>query len=346
MPSPFEVEIEELRDDLDSFVDQVFESLQSQFLIMPKGPGFIEYPVFENGYETLKQATEGFKKFSPSLIVESVYREPIALIVLRTMLGFTPPEWAYLASERGETKIPQRAVRSIDRKFRLNAGKTLRNAKGLTDKRVHALVNTACELLKEGAPDNPAEFLHRLDKADTKSGVSSIQALAGMGVPYAVLLYERFLGRPFATHKDSVSEIIGDLMEIPIEKELDRHGVSYRKTKKAEKIEGFDQAPDFIVPSEFNPKVVIEAKLAEDDGTARDKVTRLQHLAALSMDGQTGSEPRFEFIACIDGRGFAERREDMKKLLIATRGKVFTLKDMGKLVANTGLKTFKTAKQS
>ena len=37
------------------------------------------------------------------------------------------------------------------------------------------------------------------------------------------------------------------------------------------------------MPSEFNPQVVIEAKITEDDGTARDKVTRVQHLGALTQ---------------------------------------------------------------
>ena len=32
-----------------------------------------------------------------------------------------------------------------------------------------------------------------------------------------------------------------------------------------------DQTPDFNVPDEFAPKVVIEPKVAQDDGTARDK---------------------------------------------------------------------------
>ena len=53
----------------------------------------------------------------------------------------------------------------------------------------------------------------------------------------------------------------------------------------------FDQTPDFIVPDEFNPQIVIEAKLTEDDGTARDKITRVQHLGALSMQGRSPNEP-------------------------------------------------------
>ena len=63
-----------------------------------------------------------------------------------------------------------------------------------------------------------------------------------------------------------------------------------------------------MVPSEFSPKVVIEAKLTEDDGTARDKVTRIQHLRFLSMSGQPTGQPKFEVVACIAGRGFGVRR--------------------------------------
>ena len=96
-----------------------------------------------------------------------------------------------------------------------------------------------------------------------------------------MLLYERFLGRPFAGHRDSVSELVGDILESAIEAQLDNAKISFRKTKRAERVNGFDQAPDFIIPDEFNPEVVIEAKITEDDGTARDKVTRVQHLGSL-----------------------------------------------------------------
>src|SRR5439155_3643925 len=132
-------------------------------------------------------------------------------------------------------------------------------------------------LLTEGAPAVPTDKVHRLDKSDTKGGLGSIQSAAKLGIPYPMLLYERFLGRPFAGHKDAVSELIGDILEVRIEETLSNAGISFRKTKRAERVSGFDQAPDFIVPDEFNPQVVIEAKIAEDDGTGRDKVTRVQH---------------------------------------------------------------------
>ncbi|MCY3955554.1 MAG: hypothetical protein OXF47_06125 [Nitrospira sp.] len=37
------------------------------------------------------------------------------------------------------------------------------------------------------------------------------------------------------------------------------------------------------------------------------------------MEGQLPDKPKFEVVACIAGRGFGVRREDMKKLLLFTR---------------------------
>lgn len=343
MPFPFEVPFVEVRRSLDVYVDEVFLSLQSEFMVLPKGPGFIEYWVFEQGYEALKRATQDFRMLAPDQVLATVYATPITFIVLRAMLGFTPPEWAYVTEQRTKTDVPQGAVRSLDRRIRMDPRAPLREGGKVTDRRLRALVTAACELLSEGVPTDIGEDLHRLDKADTRHGLASIQPLADLGVPYAMLLYERFLGRPFAGHRDSVSELVGDVLESAVEGVLAGAGISFRKTKRAERIPGFDQTPDFIVPSEFNPQIVIEAKITEDDGTARDKVTRVQHLGALSMEGRGFDDPpKFEVIACIAGRGFKVRREDMKKLLLATRGKVFTLQNVEHLIACTRLAEFRT----
>jgi len=250
----------------------------------------------------------------------------MTFVVLRAMLGFSPPEWAYVASHETKTDISQGFIRTLDRKIRSRPLEPLRTT-AESASRIRKLVAVACQLLEKGAPGVDTNQLHRLDKADTKSGLVSIRNATQLGVPYAMLLYERFLGRPFAGHRDSVSEIIGDALESAIEQVLSQAGISFRKTKRAEKIPGFDQTPDFIIPSEFNPQVVIEAKITEDDGTARDKVTRVQHLSELSRAAITDGRPGFEVIACIGGRGFGVRREDMRKMLLATQGQGLHSKD-------------------
>lgn len=342
MPFPFEVPFDQVEADPDTFVDEVFATLSSDFLTMPRGKGFVEYPVFEQGYEELKRVTGGFRNLSVEAIVETVSRMPITLVVLRAMLGFTPPEWAYVTTEQTSVEVPQGAARTLDRNVRMKPFTPMRMNSGVTGQRIHALVETACKLLAEAVPHTPG-VLHRLDKADTRQGLKSLQPMVDLGVPYAMVLYERFLGRPFAGHRDSVSELVGDVLEAAIEAALSAAGISFRKTKRAERVNGFDQAPDFIIPDEFNPQVVIEAKITEDDGTARDKVTRVQHLGELSTQGlQPDEPPRFEVIACIAGRGFKVRREDMKKLILSTRGKVFTLSNIEKLIACSRLSDFRT----
>jgi hypothetical protein len=338
---PFEVPFEEVRKNPEPYVSSVFSCLESEFMVLPKGPGFIEYATFERGYEALKKATSGFTNMLPDSVFSVTLSEPISIVVLRSMLGFTPPEWAYITTQRTGTQVTQGVARSLDRKVRIAPFTPLR-PKTVTASRLKALVQAACDLLTQGVPEVGAGKIHRLEKADTESGLGSVQRLAGMGVPYAMFLYERFLGRPFAGHRDSVSELIGDSLESAVEDVLTKSGISYRKTKRAERVEGFDQTPDFIIPSEFNPQIIIEAKITEDDGTARDKVTRIQHLGELSMAGQSESMPKYEVIACIAGRGFGVRREDMKKLLLATRGKVFTFKTMDRLVECSRLKEFRS----
>ena len=342
MPFPFEVSFDKVQSNLNVYVDAVFGCLQSDFLVMPKGKGFVEFTTFETGYEALKRATRNFKNVTPTTVMPAVFDTPISLIILRCMIGFTPSEWAYYASQHTGIEITQGAARSIDRNIRMEPEVALPRNGGVTEQRIHALISAACHILESGAPKVSPDSLHRLDKADTASGLTSLQSLADLGVPYSILLYERFLGRPFAGHRDSISEIVGNIVENAIEDVLSRAGISFRKTKRAERLPGFDQAPDFIIPNEFNPQIVIEAKLTEDDGTARDKVTRVQHLGSLSMKGQPPNKPKFEVVACIAGRGFGVRREDMKKLLLSTRGKVFTLQNMQQLVKHTRLVKFRS----
>jgi hypothetical protein len=129
-------------------------------------------------------------------------------------------------------------------------------------------------------------------------------------------------------------------MESAIEERLTRSRISFRKTKRAERIPGFDQAPDFIVPDEVNPAVIIEAKITGDDGTARDKVTRIERLATMRDERIRKGIPGFEVVACIDGRGFGVRREDMREMLLRTEGKVFTLSTLDQLVQHTRLRNF------
>jgi hypothetical protein len=61
MRRAYEADPEELQAHLDDFVVAVFADLTSSFLVMPKGPSFVEYPRFREAYEVLKRRTGGFR---------------------------------------------------------------------------------------------------------------------------------------------------------------------------------------------------------------------------------------------------------------------------------------------
>lgn len=337
MPSRFEVDYKDPSLAYESLVDEVFSELKSSFLDMPRGEDFTAYETFERGYQVLKRTTNAFTSVTLETVEAAVVEAPISFTVFRAILGFSAPEWAYVTTEITGVSVEQGPARSIDRTLRLRGLVRRELGASMTDQRIRAMLAAGVQTLLAGATADVDTILHRLDKVDTKDGITSIQPLADLGVPYPVLLYERFLGRPFASHRDGKSELVGQIVEGAIKEVLTEAKVSFRETGRAERIHGFDQAPDFIIPDEFNPVALIEAKLTEDDGTARDKVSRVQRLRTLRDE----SEKSYDVIACIAGRGFKVRRNDMRRLLQATDGKVFTLASMHLLVENTRIREYK-----
>jgi hypothetical protein len=302
MPQPFEVSPEDLVSHLDYFVDQVYSNLESSFLIMPRGRGFIAYARFQGAYEVLKRATNAFRSFTPESVWQALQEDSLVLVVVRAILGMTPGEWASLVPKETGVVVAQGVARSLDQRAREQSDFVARLTSPRSDTtilRLQTMVQVACTYIAQGAPPGAMDVLHRLDKVDTAYGLESVQRAADLHVPYAVLLYERYLGRPFASYRDAVSELVGEVMESEVEARLHAAHITNRKTKRAERVPGFDQAPDFIVPDELNPQVVIEAKITNDDGTARDKFTRIIHLVELSRERIAKGHPGFEVVACM-----------------------------------------------
>lgn len=344
-PRPYQATPEDLATQLEAMVARTFSDLTSQFMLLPRGSAFVTYEEFLGGYEALRMATDGFVRLDVDRCWAALRANALALIVLRAILGVSPPEWEDLAKEETRVAFSSNWTRGLDGRakrdptlFTTRAGQT-----ALTVERTTALLTAACRALQQGAAQAPDGLIHRLEKLDTRGGLDSLQYVAHHHVPYAVLLYERYLGRPFASHRDAVSELVGDVMESAIEGHLAQARIPFRKTKRAQRIPGFEQAPDFFVPDELAPAVIIEAKITADDGTARDKVSRILRLASMRDRRLAEGKPTFQVVACIDGRGFGVRRQDLRDLLTATHGKVFTASRLGDLVRYTDLARFAPA---
>ncbi len=358
---PFELTPEELSERLEEMVDVTFSDLVSEFLLMPMGSGFIMYSDFRDAYEVLKRCSRAFEDFSTTAVSEAIRNDSRVVTVLRAILGMTAPEWAELARSEFDSDVTQGSARTLDRrcredpryvreclrKFGVHVERALLRGepppeRPKTIERLEALVSAAVHYITRGAPDHQEGVIHRLAKFDTTDGLESLRYAGSENVPYAVLLYERYLGRPFAGHRDAVSELVGEVMENAIEERLRSAGVSYRKTGRAERIPGFGQAPDFCIPDEVSPAVIIEAKITSDDGTARDKVARIKELETQRNEHVAAGHPRYEVVACIDGRGFRQRREDMRQLLLRLDGKVFATATLDHLISHTRIRDFVT----
>ena len=340
---PFELSQKELETRIEEMVRATFDDLSSEFLLMPTGTGLVRYPEFQAAYEALKRGTGGFQDLSLEAVKAALKENSLVLGVLRSVLGMTAPEWAELARTELGSDITQGAARGIDKDCKtIDYYQKLiaRNSAVKTIERIDALIRVAIQFIEKGAPPEQDGVLHRLAKFDTTFGLESLEYATRENVPYAVLLYERYLGRPFATHRDAVSELVGEVMENAVEQRLREVGVSYRKTGRAERIPGFGQAPDFCIPDEINPVVIIEAKITSDDGTARDKVTRMKELETQRNKHVSEGKPHYEVVACIDGRGFRQRRADMRDLLLRLNGKVFTATTLDRLIVNTRIREF------
>jgi len=175
-------------------------------------------------------------------------------------------------------------------------------------------------------PEEIDGFIGRHHKFDTFNGWADVARFAGQDVPYATVLYERYLGRPFAYVVDALSGRKADLLERPIESLFRRHRVPHYRSKPIEKIPGFEQAPDFLIPDQDAPAIVIEAKLAEDGGTARDKASRIERLS------RTTSRRNITLIAVVDGKGFFRVNDVLAPIMKVTKGLTFTLTNLDQMM--------------
>ena len=114
MPFRFDINYDDPGIAWEPLVDEVFGELSSSFLEMPKGEGFIDYPTFEKGYQALKRRTDSFAALTPQKVLAAIREVPIAFIVFRCILGFSPPEWG-LHHDRNDQRGRRPGCGAIDR---------------------------------------------------------------------------------------------------------------------------------------------------------------------------------------------------------------------------------------
>lgn len=314
----------------DRLAEGFVAATQPSFHLVPRGKAMVEEPAFTIAYDRLAAATNEFRVVREDVLVQVLLEHPSVLAPLRMILGMTHNELAVAMRLVDPHQTPTgNALKAFER----------RPPSGVNDRRIAlatlAARTTLALMNREvlGVPEAASECFHsKLDKRDTLHGWTSVAANAG-GVPYSALLYQRYIGGAWRQVQDAYSEVKGDsLLEIPIESLLVEHGIPYHRTKPgasgaahtAERF-GLSPGPDFVLPPR-NPTVVIESKVAEDGGTARDKAARIRAMVEAANDRG--------LLACavVDGKGWSERPNAMLEVVIATSGRTYTLSTLEQLL--------------
>ena len=290
---------------------------------------------FDSAYRKLFSHTEGFTRVDLQSLVATLTESPEVLAPLRMILGFTYNELAVAVklvdpdnSVRGDT------IKKLERNL---STKVVGRAAERRARQIEVIA-AAIMAVMDGSilqlPDSVRALFHsKLDKRDTRDGWSSVVA-GSKGVPYSALLYQRYVGGVWRQIQDAYSEIKGDnLLENPIAALFDEAGVPYNRAgsgtggaNRSAKDFGFSPGPDFVVPDD-SPAVIIESKVVEDGGTARDKASRIKNLADAAK--QRG------VLACavVDGKGWRERLSALADVVVATEGRTYSLATLRHLLA-------------
>jgi hypothetical protein len=281
---------------------------------------FYEPETFRSAYVTASDSTNGFTDVNEDQLATVLKTSPKTLLVFRTMLGLAKSEFAQA------TKLVAEDEKGI------TAGKvdSMEKDGNPVTETVAALVAKTVTQVMDGTlfGDPPGELRSKQAKVDTLLGWASVQSMASNRVPYADFLHQRHYGGAYRQVLDATSTKRGDIIEDAVEQLFLDNQIPYLRTG------GHDQgeiaarfeiqvqpAPDFVVyDSSGTLRAILECKLVNDGGTARDKALRFERLRQESV--RLGGVP---LIAVLSGMGWTRVNDTLGPVVRDTDGRVFTL---------------------
>jgi hypothetical protein len=299
--------------------------LTPQYHAVPWGDLIVERDDFADVYKRTSELVADFSALTPQKVSSVIQQYPRSLMVFRLIVGYTWNELADIVYSKLGTGIGSGKIKQFETADSLESipGAGLKKKCDLLGEAlVHIVDGTLMPLPKELDSE---EWRSRQFKVDTVDGWSSVSECVNGGVSFVDLLYERYTGRPFAYVRDALSEKKGDILEDALEKLLLQHGVPYERIQD-NNMPGFKQAADFALPDRHDPEVIVEAKLCEDGGTARDKASRIERLKA-------PCEKRGILLAAlVDGKGFRRFDDVLMPIVQNTSGHTYFLENIEEML--------------
>jgi hypothetical protein len=176
----------------------------------------------------------------------------------------------------------------------------------------------------------------KTDDPGTASGWASARAYATSGVPLPAFLHQRAYGGAFRQLLDATSSSRGDILETAVEELLSEAGIPFIRTGTHDQAAISTRfgltvrpAPDFVI---FDPrttalKAILECKVANDGGTARDKAARFRSLRTEAQ--RLGGVP---VIAVLGGIGWRRTADALGPVIRDTDGRTFTVATLASLL--------------
>lgn len=309
------------------------EVIAPSFHLIPRGSVMASEGDFAAAYGALDTATNHFTNTDQATLEAALHAAPGALSALRMVISLTHNELAATCKLLDpSSKFSGDAIKGFERSDPEPAPSPRRSALVAT---VVATIRAVMDRRLLGVPDEAtANFHSKLDHADARGGWPSVQHAAEHGIPYSRLLYQRYVGGAWRQVQDAYSEVKGDnILELPLERMLLSEGIPHWRSPSgasgaratAEKF-GLNPGPDFVIPDD-EPAVIIESKVAEDGGTARDKAARIKDLA------RAGNTRGLVVCALVDGKGWTERPTALLDVVLATDGRTYSLSTMSLLLS-------------
>lgn len=275
-------------------------------------------------YRTAYQLTEAFTRASVTEVTNAVLDHPRTTLVWRLLVGYTWQEFAAATEAVASDINSDSTALSADRIRNLERGRsrapTPAEALTIALVTVRAIDGTLWPPVPDGRRT-------KQQRPDLVGGWNTIHRFATEGVPLEVLLHQRMYGGAFRQLLDATSSMRGDSLEDAFATELDFYQIPYLRTgahNQAEIRSRFNitiqPAPDFVFHDRSGVlRAMLEAKLTNDGGTARDKAGRF---ASLRWECQRlGGVPLF---ALVDGLGWARAADALGPVIRDCDGRVFT----------------------
>lgn len=154
--------------------------LSPEFAFVPERPEY-ELEVFSQAYRRVHDATRGFSESGLDRITAVLEAHPETLLVLRTILGYTPSELSVASREVGgddTAGVSAGRIKGFERGSRM------------PPEAASVLAATIDRLIMGSLWGEAPEGLRtKLDKIDTSRGWTSVRELAAAGVPYDAFLH-------------------------------------------------------------------------------------------------------------------------------------------------------------